>query len=116
MNQRPPATPEVLSFAARRNVRDESDPIDQAGHALIAMLEEAATLRENVDRAMSVAHRLSIQLRAAEDRVNQLEAEIKRLESRATRAEQWLQTIENEIEHKLIGPMEANRPKLPVLH
>ena len=80
MDQRPPATPEVLSFAARRNVRDESDPIDQAGHALIAMLEEAATLsRENVDRAMSVAHRLSIQLRAAEDRVNQLEAEIKRL-------------------------------------
>jgi hypothetical protein len=33
------------------------------------------------------------------------------LESRATRAEQWLGTIKKEIEDTLIAPMEANRSK-----
>ena len=111
------ATPEVLKFASRQNARDEGDPIDQVGHALVAALAQAARVgEENVERAMTVAHKLSIQLRAAEDRINQLEAEVKRLEGRASRAEQWLQTIKNEIEEKLIHQMEANRPELPVLH
>ena len=45
-----------------------------------------------------------------------MEADIERLESRATRAEQWLQVIKKEIEDKLIASMEANRPELPALH
>jgi hypothetical protein len=58
----------------------------------------------------------SIELRAAEDRIRQLEAEIERLEIRATRAEQWLKVIKKEIEDKLIAPMQANRPELSVMH
>jgi len=109
--------PEVLRFAPMQRPRDGSEPIDQAGHALVAMLKEAAnTSKENVDRAMTVAHKLSMELRAAEDRISQLEAEIERLESRATRAEQWLEVIKKEIEDKLITPMAAKRPELPVLH
>jgi chromosome segregation ATPase len=57
-----------------------------------------------------------MELRAAEDRIAQLEAEVERLRDRATRAERWLETIKQEIEEKLIAPMEANRPELPVLH
>jgi hypothetical protein len=34
----------------------------------------------------------------------------------ATRAEQWLEVIKNEIEVKLIAPMKANRAELPALH
>ena len=91
MDQRPPGTPEMLKFAPQQKPRDESDPIDQAGHALVAMVHEAAKLSsENVDRAMTMAHKLSIQLRAAEDRISQLQAEVEHLESRATRAEHWL--------------------------
>ena len=87
------------------------------GHALVAAVAQAARVgEENVERAMTVAHKLSIQLRDAEDRINQLEAEINRLESRAIRAEQWLQTIKSEIENKLIRQLETNRPELPVLH
>jgi hypothetical protein len=56
-----------------------------------------------------------MELRTAEDRIIQLEAEMERLRDRATRAERWLQTIKQEIEEKLIASMEANRPKLPVL-
>jgi uncharacterized small protein (DUF1192 family) len=117
MDQRTPSTPEVLTFPSKQKPGDESDQIDQAGHALLAMLREAATLsNDNVDRPMTVAHKLSIQLRAAEDRIAQLQVEVERLKSRAIRAERWLQVIKEEIEDKLIGPMEASRPELPVLH
>lgn len=114
MDTRPP---EVLRFAPAQRPRDGSEPIDQAGHALVAMLKEAANIsKENLDRAMTVAHKLSMELRAAQDRISQLEGEIKGLESRATRAEQWLELIKKEIEDKLITPMAANRPELPALH
>jgi predicted nucleic acid-binding Zn-ribbon protein len=91
--------------------------IDQTGHAVLALIDDAANVsKENVDRAMTVAHRLSLELRTAEDRISQLEADIEQLESRATRAEQWLEVIKNEIEVKLIAPMKANRAELPALH
>jgi uncharacterized small protein (DUF1192 family) len=79
------------------------------------MLREAVTIsQENVDRAMNMAHKLALQLRAAEDRIAHLQNEVQRLESRAARAEQWLETIRQEIQDKLITPMEANRPAQPV--
>ena len=116
MDQRHSDTSEVVRLAPQ-STRDERDPIDSVGRALVALLQEAAThSRENVDRAMTAAHKLSIQLRAAEDRIKELEDEIERLESRAARAEGWLQVIKNEIEDKLIGPMDAYRPELPALH
>lgn len=116
-HQNPPETSEVLRFAPRQKRREESDPIDQAGHALVALLQEAATIsKENVDRAMTLAHKLSIQLRAAEDRIKELEGEVERLESRAARAEGWLQIIKTEIEDNLIASIGANRPELPMLH
>ena len=91
------------------------DSVDEAGHAVVAMVQRAATLSlEDRQRAMTVAHKLSMQLRAAEDRIQQLEGEVKHLEDRATRAGRWLSKIKREIEEKLIGAMEANRPNFPV--
>ena len=93
------------------------DPIDQVGQALVGMLKDAAALsQQNVERAMTMAHQLSMQLRASEYRIQQLESEIENLESRASRAEGWLQAIKQEIEDKLLGPIEARRPELPALH
>jgi hypothetical protein len=103
---------EVIRFAPKQKPRGEVEPIDQAGHAVIALLREAANLsKENVERAMTVAHRFSLELRTAEDRIKELESEVERLEDRATRAEQWLGVIKKEIEETLIAPMEANRSK-----
>ena len=45
-----------------------------------------------------------------------IESEVEHLESRARRAEGWLQAIKQEIEDKLLGPIEARRPELPALH
>jgi TolA-binding protein len=108
---------EVVRFAPQQRPRAELEPIDQAGHAVIGLLKEAAdTSKESIERAMTVAHRLSLELRTAEDRIRELEGEIERLESRATRAEQWLGTIKKEIEDTLIAPMEASRSKQQVLN
>jgi chromosome segregation ATPase len=114
MDQQSQETSEVLTFAPRQGM---CDPIDQAGQALVGMLKDAAALsQQNVERAMTMAHQLSMQLRASEDRIQQLESEIENLESRASSAEGWLQAIKQEIEDKLLCPIEARRPELPALH
>jgi uncharacterized small protein (DUF1192 family) len=114
MDQRTPTASELPKFAPKQQQpQTENDPVDQAGHVFVALLREAASIsNQNVERAMNLAHKLSVQLRAAEDRIAQLQGEIERLQSRATRAEGWLEAIKREIEDKLI----ANRPELPVRH
>ena len=103
-------TPEqVIEFAPKGGPRSHGTLAEEAGQAIIAKLQKAADLsNENCDRAMMLAHKLSMQLRAAEDRINQLEAEVELFRDRAVRAERWLQTIQKEIEEKLIAPRSAN--------
>jgi hypothetical protein len=48
----------------------------------------------------------------AEERVDQLEAELERAEKRATRAETWLQLVGEEIETKLFEPAAVSRSKI----
>ena len=89
---------------------------EEARQAIIAKIQEAADRsNENCDRALKLAHKLSMQLRAAEDRINQLEGEIQLFRERAARAERWLQTIQKEIEEKLIAPRSASGSEQRVL-
>ena len=77
--------------------------LEQAGHAIIGLLQHAAQLsNETSNRAMEQARKLSHQLHAAEGRIDQLQAEIEQVEGRAARAEKWLSRIYQEIEEKLI--------------
>jgi chromosome segregation ATPase len=89
-------TEQVVKFPPKQQ---SGNPADEAGQAVIAQIRKAAELaNENCDRAMALAHKLAMQLRAAEDRMTQLEAEVALFRDRATRAEGWLQTIHSEIE------------------
>src|SRR5499427_4449723 len=103
-------TPEqVLKFVPKERPGSYGLQVEEAGEAIIAKIQKAADLsNENCDRAMKLAHKLSMQLRAAEDRINQLEADVELLRDRAVRAQLWLQTIQKEIEEKLIAPRSAN--------
>jgi hypothetical protein len=95
-------TEQVIKFPPQQQ---SGNPADEAGQAVIAQIRKAADLaNENCDRAMALAHKLAMQLRAAEDKITQLEAEVALFRDRATRAERWLQTIHSEIEQKLIAP------------
>ena len=103
-------TPEqVLKFVPTERPRTYGPVVEEAGEAIIAKIRKAAELsNENCDRAMKLAHKLSMQLRAAEERISQLEAEVELFRHRAVRAEYWLQTIQKGIEEKLITPRSAN--------
>jgi len=71
--------------------------------------------KEDCSRAMDLAHKLSFQLRASEERVRELEAEAAHFRDRATRAEAWLLRIHNEVEQTFFAkkerePRQAPRP------
>ena len=94
--------PPALKEAPQRN---DGDALDQAGQAIVGLLQHAANLsNEQCERAVNLAHKLSIQLRAAEDRNNHLQAERDQLQDRAERAEEWLRRVYHEIEERLISP------------
>jgi hypothetical protein len=102
-------TPEqVLKFVPKEWPNSYGSQVEEVGQAIVTKIQRAADLsNENCDRALALAHKLSIQLRTAEDRISQLEAEVELFRDRAARAERWLQTIQNEIEEKLIAPRSA---------
>ena len=111
MSETGPDTPEpVVKFEPKARQRTYDTPLDEVGQAIVAKIQRVAELaNENCDRAMRLAHKLSMELRAAEDRINQLESEVQLFRERAARAEGWLQTIHKEIEEKLITPRLASR-------
>ena len=104
MNQRETDTSEqVLKFAPKEKAPNRVAQLDDAGQAIVAQIRTAADLaKEDCDRAMSLAHKLSMELRAAEDRTQQMAREVEHWRDRAARAEQWLRTIQQEIEEKLL--------------
>ena len=105
MDQRATDTPEqVLKFAPKEKAPNRVAQLDDAGQTIVAQIRQAAHLtKEDCDRAMSLAHKLSMELRAAEDRTHQMAAEVEHWRERAGRAEQWLRTIQQEIEEKLLA-------------
>ena len=95
MNSRK-STSDVLAFP-----QGGSDSVESAGRtAFEAIRRAAASADEATQRALGMAHKTSLQLRAAEQRIAQLEAEIQQARVRAQRAEQWLHKIVAEIQQR----------------
>ena len=95
----------VVPFAPKSNGRSETgDTLDRAGQAILGLLKRAASAAEaNYQQAVEIANKPSGQLRAAEDRMRELEAKVRQHEDRADRAERWLYQISMEIEQKFFG-------------
>jgi hypothetical protein len=106
----------VIPFAPVRaeKVSNDQDPLDQAGQSVMGLLQQVATTaKENCGRALRVAHGLSLQLRAAEDQIKALEAELCYFQDRAERAENWLQRISREIETKFFELSDSHQQHVP---
>src|SRR5262249_5101546 len=95
----PAASPHKdIPYARQRDVHHDSDMVERSGQAIVALLQQASnSANADCDRAQEYAHKASIQLRAAEDRIKELEADLRlyqdralRAEERAKRAESWL--------------------------
>ena len=100
---------------APSNVRSEAggDPLDAAGKAILGSLHRAASAAEaNYQQALEMTDKLSAGLRAAEDRIRELEAQARHHQDRADRAEKWLYQISVDVEQKFFG-REDSRPLQP---
>ena len=105
--------PEVVPFTRSRNgaVPEASDQLDKAGQTILQLVSRAAGIAdENSRHALDMAQQLSDQLRAAEDRVAELEAELTASQERCDRAEQWLHRIYGEIEERFLQQDDSRRP------
>jgi hypothetical protein len=110
----PEAMQKIIPFAPTNKAgRDEADPMDRSGQAIVALLQQAAdAANSNCDRAMDLAHKLSMQLRGAELRIRELEEDVKVFHDRAQRAEQWLARIYKDIEDRFFDSKTV-RPEQP---
>jgi hypothetical protein len=93
----------VVRFSRAQKDSNNTDQLDRAGQTILQLLGKAAgVVDENSKHAIETAQRLSHQLRAAENRVGELEAEVAAYRERADRAEQWLHRVYSEIEERFL--------------
>jgi hypothetical protein len=86
---------------------------DDAGQHIVALVQKASDVaKADCQRAMDLAHRLSSELRAAEEKAREFEAEANYFRDRATRAEEWLVRIHTEIQQTFF--QNKDQPKHPV--
>ena len=102
---------QVIQFEpTANNVPGDVDQLDKAGETILQLVDKAAGVAEqNSSRALSMAQNLSDQLRAAEDRIAELETESMTYRDRADRAEQWLHKVYTEIEDRFFRDRGGNR-------
>ena len=95
---------EVILFARlAQGERDDNSQLDKAGQTILQLLNKAADVAEQNSRhAIDTAQQLAHQLRAAEDRISELEAEVAAYREQAERAEQWLHRVYTEIEDRFL--------------
>jgi hypothetical protein len=80
------------------------DPLDRAGQATCELVQRAASVaEEQAQLALAAAHKLSVQLRTAEDQIADLKTELRHHRDRADRAEKWLHRIAMEIENNFFA-------------
>ena len=101
----------AILLAQEGAASNDGGQLDSAGQAILKLLHKAAGAAEaNNRRALETAQKLSSQLRAAEDRIAELETEVHHYREKSERAEEWLLKISVEIEDRLINePVEKRR-------
>ena len=104
-------SPEVIPFGrSAQGARDDGTQLDKAGQTILQLLNKAADVAEQNSRhAIDTAQRLAHQLRAAEDRIAELEAEVEAYRQQAERAEQWLHKVYTEIEARFLSQDKNDR-------
>ena len=92
-------TSSVVAFAPQKGAPDATRVADDAGEHIVALVQQASNrAKEDCQRAMDLAHRVSSELRATEERARAFEEEANYFRDRAARAEEWLVRIESELQ------------------
>ena len=100
----------IVPFAPTpKGQQDTAAVVDDSGRTIVALLQKAADMaNEDCKRAMDLAHKLSFQLRASEERLRDAEAEAAHFRDRAARAEAWLVRIHNDVEQMFFPKRERD--------
>jgi hypothetical protein len=112
----PRASEAVVPFGAKtKNVASSvADPLEAAGQTILGLVHRAAsTAEKNYQQALDFTQKLAGQLKAAEDRIKALEADVRYQVDRADRAEKWLYKISVEIEQRFFGGDDSRRVQVP---
>jgi hypothetical protein len=109
------ATGSVASLEPKAKVKPEAnDPLERAGHLILDMIGKAASTAEvNYQQAVEMSRKLSAQLRGAQDRIRELEAQVLHHQDRADRAERWLYQISVDVEQKFFGRDDSRASQPP---
>ena len=91
-----------IPLAPKLNSKAEAaDQLDRAAQTILGTISRAASATEaNYRQAVEMTRKLAAQLRAAEERISELEVNARYHQDRADRAEKWLYQISVEIEQK----------------
>ena len=93
----------VGRFPPKNASPGHADQLDKAGQTILQLLYKAAGVAEaNSQQALEMAQKLSDQLRAAESRIAELEAEVRLYQERSSQAERWLHRVHTEIEERFV--------------
>jgi septal ring factor EnvC (AmiA/AmiB activator) len=105
----------VVPLEPKAKVRPEAnDPLERAGRLILDMVGKAASAAEaNYQQVVETTRKLSTQLRGAEERIRELEAQVRHHQDRADRAEKWLYQISVEIEQKFLGRDDSHPSQPP---
>ena len=91
----------VIPYAPKQKSTASETDMDRAGNAILEFVKHAGeTVEAELQELREAAEYLADQLRAANDQINDLEADVRRHQARADRAEEWLRQISSEIEHR----------------
>jgi DNA repair ATPase RecN len=94
----------------RSTLQAKDGEADSVGQAILSLLHTASNEAEtNIQQAIDATQKLSSQLQAAQDRIADLEEEVRRYREKADRAEHWLNRISIEIEDRLINEPEQKQ-------
>jgi len=95
----------VIPYASKvQYTSSEADQLDRVGSAILGLINQAAdTTETDLQTAREAAEKLADRLRAAQNRINQLEANVRYYQDRTDRAEKWLHQISSEIEQRFFG-------------
>ena len=94
----------VIPYAAPEAENTADNIVDRAGNAILELVNRAVqTAESDLQSARETAEKLTDQLRSAQSRINELEANVRYYRDRTERAEKWMHQISSEIRQRFLG-------------
>jgi len=98
------AAESVIPISAAPKLNSRAEVVDRAAQTILGTINRAATtVQASYRQGLEINSKLATQVRAAEQRISELEVKARYHEDRADRAEKWLYQISVEIEQKFLG-------------